>query len=62
MWSHKRGLTPVTRLDASGDEISDPRTCDMTYRVDGGWLAYQFTTFYYVPKGGVVTGPLGDAL
>jgi hypothetical protein len=28
----------------------------------GGWLAYQFTTFYYVPKGGVVTGPLGEAL
>jgi len=61
MWSHKRGSTPVTRLDASGAEISDPRTCDMTYPVDRGWLAYQFTTFYYVPKGGVVTGPLGDA-
>jgi hypothetical protein len=57
MWSHKPGLTPVTNLDASGNLISDPRTCDLLY--PGLW--YEFTTFYYVPKGGVRTGELGNA-
>jgi hypothetical protein len=27
-WSHKPGARPVTNLDASGNPISDPRTCD----------------------------------
>jgi hypothetical protein len=28
MWSHKPGPGPVTNRDASGNLISDPRTCD----------------------------------
>jgi hypothetical protein len=27
-WSHKPGAKPVTNRDASGNPISDPRTCD----------------------------------
>lgn len=30
-WSHKPGLTDVTNKDASGDLITDPRTCDRNY-------------------------------
>lgn len=30
-WSHKRGLSNVTNLDASGNLISDPETCDKDY-------------------------------
>lgn len=30
-WSHKPGLTNITYKDASGNYISDPRTCDRNY-------------------------------
>ena len=38
-WSHKRGGTMVTNLDASDDVIYDPQFCDRTY---GG---YDYTVF-----------------
>ena len=30
-WSHKPGLTDITNKDASGNLITDPRTCDRDY-------------------------------
>lgn len=41
-WSHKRGLTEVTNLDASGNIILDPRTCDRDYpgRPYSTWCGY----------------------
>jgi hypothetical protein len=61
MWSHKPGFGDATNLDASHDPIADPRTCDLTYVLEGGiTLAYKFVTFYYAPSGGVITGPLGE--
>ena len=31
-WSHKRGITAITNLDASDDKIYDPQTADRDYR------------------------------
>lgn len=30
-WSHKPGLSAVTNLDASGNKITNPKTCDRSY-------------------------------
>lgn len=30
-WSHKQGIEEVTNVDASGDLIADPATCDRNY-------------------------------
>lgn len=30
-WSHKQGLSPITNLDASGNRISNPQTCNRNY-------------------------------
>ena len=61
MWSHKPGWSKAINVDASGAPIDDPRTCNLKYGyVKGvGMMNYKFTTFYYAPKGGVRTGPLG---
>lgn len=46
-WSHKRGLTEVSNLDASGNKIADPQSCDRNY----GYGA-NYSTFcgYYIVK------------
>lgn len=61
MWSHKPGHSPATNLDSAGDPIEDPRNCVMTIVRWGVRVAYEFTTFYYAPRGGVRTGALGNA-
>ncbi|MFU0826528.1 MAG: Peptidase-C39-2 domain-containing protein [Lachnoclostridium sp.] len=45
-WSHKRGLTEVSNLDASGKKISDPKSCDRNY----GSLNYSTFCGYYIVK------------
>ena len=65
MWSHKPGHTEATDKDGDGELIFDPR--DAIFRIpqvdaDGKlirWVIYEFTTFYYCPRGGVRTGTLG---
>jgi hypothetical protein len=63
MWSHKPGHEDATNLDWHKNPIYDPR--DATFKVPdhrhGHPVPYKFTTFYYVPKGGVRTGDLGVA-
>lgn len=44
-WSHKRGLTEVTNLDASGKVIYDPRTANRNY---GNVNYSKFVDFYEV--------------
>lgn len=56
LWSHKPGHSLATNLDASGNLIRDPRDCDMYYP----GCRYEFSTFYFAPKGGVRTASLGD--
>lgn len=52
-WSHKRGSTAVTLLDASGNAITDPDTCDRDYTPSGG-LNYQHKCgCVCVPDGGI---------
>jgi hypothetical protein len=64
MWSHKPGHTAATNLDSNNRPIYDPR--DATFIIEDEItpgrvvrMKYQFTTFYYAPKGGVRTGSLG---
>lgn len=45
-WSHKRGLTEVSNLDASGKKITDPKSCDRNY----GSLNYSTFCGYYIVK------------
>ena len=65
MWSHKPGHGFATNLDSSLHPIADPRDCDMRLVFDNDEgtatfsAVYEFTTFYYVPRGGVRTGDLG---
>ena len=50
MWSHKRGSTEATNLDAADRPISDPRSADRRY----GRLDYRvFCGFFCVPRGAV---------
>ena len=47
-WSHKRGLSKVSNLDASGKKIKTPRKCDKDY---GGGLNYsEFCGYYLVTR------------
>jgi uncharacterized Zn-binding protein involved in type VI secretion len=53
-WSHKPGNTDATNVDASGNIITNPETADRAY----GRLNYsQFCGYFYVPAGGIRTGP-----
>jgi hypothetical protein len=61
MWSHKPGHSEATNLDGSGNEIYDPRACDMEasfWDDDGVWvhIFYEFVMFFYCPRGGVKVG------
>lgn len=48
-WSHKRGQTEVTNVDASGKKITNPKTCDRNY---GGGLNYStFCNYYIITRG-----------
>jgi hypothetical protein len=55
MWSHKPGWTAATNRDSAGRVIADPRQASLFV----GRHRYEFTTFYYAPRGGVRTGDLG---
>ncbi len=44
-WSHKRGTTEVSNVDASGKKITDPQTCDRNY---GSNLNYSDFCGYYL--------------
>ena len=65
-WSHKPGWSEATDRDSNGKLIFDPR--EAAFRVAVGvnrstntyiYADYEFSTFYYAPKGGVRTGDLG---
>lgn len=43
-WSHKPGWGEATNVDASGNSISDPQTCDRDY----GYLDYSSWCGYYM--------------
>lgn len=44
-WSHKRGLTKITNLDASGKSINNPRLANRNY----GYINYSnFCGYYFV--------------
>lgn len=45
-WSHKRGLTKVSNLDASNKKIKDPKSCNRNY----GSLNYSTWCGYYIVK------------
>jgi hypothetical protein len=65
MWSHKPGWGEATNLDSDFKPIYDPREAAVRVQVEDGngkpaWANYEFTTFYYAPKGGVRTGALGN--
>lgn len=66
MWSHKPGWGQATDLDSDDEPIYDPRDAALRVPVEVDqygnvlrWADYEFTTFYYAPKGGVRTGDLG---
>jgi|SaaInlV_125m_DNA_1040241.scaffolds.fasta_scaffold01003_9 hypothetical protein len=46
LWSHKPGGTPITRYNARGDLIKDPRTASWNY----GSLKYKPCSFFCVPR------------
>jgi hypothetical protein len=48
LWSHKPGSAPVTRLDASGQYITDPKTANHDYPNHD---YYKFCGYYCVPNG-----------
>ena len=53
-WSHKPGNTSATNVDASGNPITNPKTADRDY----GSVNYKdFCGYFYVPAGGIRTGP-----
>jgi len=56
-WSHKPGNTAARRTDASGNPITNPQTADRDYSGSGGPNYSNFCGYYYVPSGGVRTGP-----
>lgn len=65
MWSHKPGWDKATNLDSNGKVIYDPRVASfrVATRDRAGktvLVNYEFTTYYYAPKGGVRTGDLGQ--
>ena len=50
-WSHKPGSQPVTRLDADGVLIIDPKTANRDYTIQGKSLNYTlFCGFFSVPR------------
>ena len=50
-WSHKPGSQPVTRLDADGVLIIDPKTASRDYTKQGKSLNYTlFCGFFSVPR------------
>jgi hypothetical protein len=57
LWSHKPGNTLATDVDASGQLISDPEMADRDYNSIGGPSYSVFCGYYYVPTGGIRTGP-----
>jgi hypothetical protein len=66
MWSHKPGWSEATNRDSNGKLIFDPRQAALRVAVardqrSGTYIYadYEFSTFYYGPRGGVRTGDLG---
>lgn len=61
-WSHKPGNGRITNLDHDQNPIYDPRDANFCVPVQDEpmrWVKYQFSTFFYAPRGGVRTGSLG---
>jgi hypothetical protein len=56
-WSHKPGNTDARDVDASGNPITNPETADRDYSSSGGPNYSSFCGYYYVPAGGIRTGP-----
>jgi hypothetical protein len=56
-WSHKPGNTSATDVDASGNPITNPETADRDYSVTSGFNYSVFCGYFYVPAGGIRTGP-----
>jgi len=56
-WSHKPGNASATDQDASGRPITNPETADRDYSASGLPNYSQFCGYYYVPSGGIRTGP-----
>jgi len=47
LWSHKPGSAPVTKLDASGNYITDPKYSDRNF---SNHNYYKFCSYYCVPN------------
>jgi hypothetical protein len=56
-WSHKPGNSPATNVDASGNSIINPETADRNYGTTSGPNYSVFCGYFYVPAGGIRTGP-----
>ena len=52
-WSHKRGLLPVTNLDASGKKIKDPKKADRNYSSSGGLNYNVFVGYFKIYRYGI---------
>jgi len=52
-WSHKRGLTAITNVDASGKTITNPKTCNRDYRKSGGVNYNTFVGIYRIYRNSV---------
>ena len=50
LWSHKPGGTPITRYNARGNLIKDPRTASWNY----GSVKYKTCSFFCVPRHALV--------
>jgi hypothetical protein len=56
-WSHKPGWSNATDVDAAGNPITNPEAASRDYSSGGGPNYRVFCGYYYVPSGGVRTGP-----
>jgi hypothetical protein len=57
LWSQKHGNAPVTNLDESGHLITNPETCNRDGTAAGMPNYTDFCGYFYVPAGGIKTGP-----
>lgn len=57
LWSHKTGHGDVTNVDASGRPVANPEKADRIY---ADHIYSDFCGYFYVPAGGIRTGPSFD--
>ncbi len=52
-WSHKRGLYPITNLDASRKKIKDPKKANRNYSSSGGLNYNVFVGYFKIYRNGI---------